>query len=148
MKKFADFKVGEEFFSTCTFSKKELESYLTFSRIKNTIFDDDEYGNIVSGRAIIARIEGEFTRLSQVYGNIMLLYGMDGDANWENRNTRFLKPLQTDEVLKIKFTISDKKDIDDEFGMIAVDFEGKKQNGDLVVMAKKNLYRIKKEPPK
>lgn len=148
MKKFTDFKVGEEFFSTCTFSKKELESYLTFSRIKNTIFDDDEYGNIVSGRAIVSRMEGEFTRLSQVYGNMILLYGMDGDANWENRNTRFLKPLQTDEVLKIKFTISDKKDIDGEFGMIAVDFEGKKQDGDLVVMAKKNLYRIKKEPPK
>jgi hypothetical protein len=32
--------------------------------------------------------------------------------------------------------------------MIAVDFEGKKENGDLVVVAKKNLYRMKKEPPK
>jgi hypothetical protein len=148
MKKFADFKIGEEFFSTCTFSKKELEAYLAFSRIKNTIFDDDEYNAIVSGRAIIARMEGEFTRLSQIYGNLILLYGMDGDPNWENRNTRFLKPLHTDEILKIKFAISDKKDLDDEFGMIAVDFEGKKENGDVVVVAKKNLYRIKKEPPK
>jgi hypothetical protein len=148
MKKFADLKVGEEFFSTCTFSKKELETYLAFSRIKNTIFDDDEYSTIVSGRAIIARMEGEFTRLSQIYGNMILLYGMDGDPNWENRNARFLKPLHTDEILKIKFSISDKKDLDDEFGMIAVDFEGKKENSDLVVVAKKNLYRIKKEPPK
>jgi hypothetical protein len=148
MKKFVDFKVGEEFFSTCTFSKKELESYLAFSRIKNTIFDNEEYSTVVSGRAIIARMEGEFTRLSQVYGNMILLYGMDGDPHWENRNTRFLKPLHTDEILKIKFTISDKKDLDDGFGMIAVDFEGKKENGDLVVTAKKNLYRIKKEPPK
>ncbi|HWP78278.1 MAG: hypothetical protein AB1299_02430 [Thermoproteota archaeon] len=148
MKKFADLKVGEEFFSTCTFSKKELESYLGFSRIKNTIFDDDEYSNIVSGRAIIARMEGEFTRLSQIYGNLILLYGMDGDPSWENRHTRFLKPLHVDEILKIKFTISDKKDLDDEFGMISVDFEGKKENGDLVVVAKRNLYRIKKEPPK
>jgi hypothetical protein len=148
MKKFADLKVGEEFFSTCTFSKKELETYLAFSRIKNTIFDDDEYSTIVSGRAIIARMEGEFTRLSQIYGNMILLYGMDGDPNWENRNARFLKPLHTDEILKIKFAISDKKDIDDEFGMIAVDFEGKKENGDLVVVARKNLYRIKREPPK
>lgn len=148
MKKFADLKVGEEFFSTCTFSKKELETYLAFSRIKNTIFDDDEYSTIVSGRAIIARMEGEFTRLSQIYGNMILLYGMDGDPNWENRNARFLKPLHTDEILKIKFSISDKKDLDDEFGMIAVDFEGKKENGDLVVVAKKNLYRIKREPPK
>lgn len=148
MKKFADLKVGEEFFSTCTFSKKELETYLAFSRIKNTIFDDDEYSTIVSGRAIIARMEGEFTRLSQIYGNMILLYGMDGDPNWENRNARFLKPLHTDEILKIKFSISDKKDLDDEFGMITVDFEGKKENGDLVVVAKKNLYRIKREPPK
>lgn len=148
MKKFADLKVGEEFFSTCTFSKKELEGYLAFSRIKNTIFDDEEYSTIVSGRAIIARMEGEFTRLSQIYGNMMLLYGMDGDAGWENRNTRFLKPLHVDEILKIKFTVSDKRDTEDDFGTIAVDFEGKKENGDLVVVAKKNLYRIKKEPPK
>ncbi|MEW6043919.1 MAG: hypothetical protein AB1608_06610 [Thermoproteota archaeon] len=148
MKKFVDLKVGEEFFSTCTFSKKEVESYLGFSRIKNTIFDDDEYSNIVSGRAIIARMEGEFTRLSQIYGNMILLYGMDGDPNWENRNTRFLKPLYVDEILKIKFTISDKKDLDDEFGMISVDFEGKKENGDVVVVAKRNLYRIKKDPPR
>lgn len=148
MKKFAELKVGEEFFSTCTFSKKELESYLAFSRIKNTIFDDDQYSNVVSGRAIIARMEGEFTRLSQIYGNMILLYGMDGDPNWENRHTRFLKPLQIDEILKIKYTISDKKDLGDEFGMIAVDFEGKKENGDLVVIARKNLYRIKKEPPR
>ncbi|MBM2852038.1 MAG: hypothetical protein HW420_585 [Candidatus Nitrosotenuis sp.] len=148
MKKFSDLKIGEEFFSTCTFSKKELDAYLAFSRIKNTIFDDDEYSTIVSGRAIIARMEGEFTRLSQIYGNMILLYGMDGDSTWENRNTRFLKPLHVEEILKIKFTISDKKDIDDEFGMISVDFEGKKENGDLVVVSKKNLYRIKKEPPR
>ncbi|WKT57699.1 hypothetical protein QVH35_10305 [Candidatus Nitrosotenuis chungbukensis] len=148
MKKFADLKVGEEFQSTCTFSKKELETYLSFSRIKNTIFDDDEYSTIVSGRAIIARMEGEFTRLSQIYGNMILLYGMDGDASWENRNTRFLKPLHIEEILKIKFTISDKKDIDEDFGMITVDFEGKKENGDVVVISKKNLYRIKKEPPR
>jgi len=148
MKKFSDLKVGEEFFSTCTFSKKELESYLGFSRIKNTIFDNDEYNSMVSGRAIIARMEGEFTRLSQIYGNMILLYGMDGDPNWENRNTRFLKPLHIDEILKIKFTISDKKDLDDEFGMVSVDFEGKKENGDSVVIAKRNIYRIKKEPPR
>lgn len=148
MKKFSDLKVGDEFFSTCTFSKKELESYLAFSRIKNTIFDDDEYSTIVSGRAIIARMEGEFTRLSQIYGNMILLYGMDGDPGWENRNTRFLKPLHVDEVLKIKFTLSDKKDLDDEFGMITVDFEGKKENGDAVVISKRNIYRIKREPSK
>ncbi len=148
MKKFSDLKVGDEYFSTCTFSKKEQESYLAFSRIKNTIFDDDKYSTIVSGRAIISRMEGEFTRLSQIYGNMIILYGMDGDPSWENRNTRFLKPLHVDEILKIKYVISDKKELDGEFGMITVDFEGKKENGDAVVIAKKNLYRIKKEPPR
>jgi len=67
---------------------------------------------------------------------------------WDNRNTRFLKPLSTDEVLKIKFTVSSKEDIDDENGKIAIDYEGTDQNGNLVVVSKKNLYRIKKEPPR
>ena len=147
MKKFSELKVGEKFFSTCTISKKELDSYLSFSRVKNVIFDDKKEDSIVSGRAIIARMEGEFTRLSQIYGNLLLFYGTDGDENWENRNTRFLKPLHTDEVLKIEFTISDKKDVNDDYGMIAVDYEGKNSNGDIVVISKKNLYRIKKEPP-
>lgn len=148
MKKFSELKINEEFFSTCTISKKELETYLSFSRIKNVIFDNHKNNSIVSGRAILARMEGEFTRLSQIYGNMILFYGMDGDEQWENRSVRFLKPLFTDEILKIKFKISEKKEIDDENGMIAVDYEGTKQNGDLVVVSNRNLYRIKKEPPK
>lgn len=101
---------------------------------------------MVSGRAILARMEGEFTRLSQIYGNMILFYGVDGDEEWKNRSIRFLKPLQTDEVLKIKFKISNKTEIDDEFGLLSVDYEGTKQNGDLVVVSKRNLYRIKREP--
>jgi hypothetical protein len=93
-------------------------------------------------------MEGEFTRLSQIYGNALIFIGTDGDPEWNNRNTRFLKPLFTDEVLKIKFTISAKDDIDEEYGKIAVDYEGTKQNGDTVVVSKRNLYRIKKEPPR
>jgi hypothetical protein len=104
--------------------------------------------SIVSGRAILARMEGEFTRLSQIYGNAILFYGTDGDKDWDSRNTRFLKPLRTDQVLKIKFTIADKSDIDDEYGMISVNYEGKTEDGELAVVSKRNLYRIKKEPPK
>ncbi len=148
MKKFSDLKIGEEFFSTSSISEKELDSYLNFSRVKNVLLDnssnDDKH--LVSGRAILSRMEGEFTRLSQIYGNLLVFVGTDGDSNWENRNTRFLKPLYADEVLKIKFTISGKDEVDDDFGKIEVDFEGTKQNGDLVVVSKKNLYRIKKEP--
>lgn len=60
-------------------------------------------------------MEGEFTRLSQIYGNAILFYGTDSE-DWDNRNTRFLKPLHTDQVLKIKFTVADKSNIDDEYG--------------------------------
>lgn len=121
---------------------------MDFSRIKNVIFDDKKDDSIVSGRAILARMEGEFTRLSQIYGNSILFYGTNGDPQWENRNSRFLKPLFTDEILKIKFKISDKKDVDNDYGIITVDYEGTKQNGDLVVVSKQNLYRIRKEPPR
>jgi hypothetical protein len=150
MKKFSELNVGQEFFSTCSISEKELDSYLGFSRVKNILLDNfsSKKNHLISGRAILSRIEGEFTRLNHIYGNLLIFIGTDGDPDWENRNTRFLKPLYVDEVLKIKFTISGKEDIDDDYGKINVDFEGSKQNGDLVVVSKKNLYRIKKEPPK
>jgi hypothetical protein len=149
MKKFSELKVGEEFYSTCSISEKELEEYLKFSRVKNVLLDDPTMKNkLVSGRAILSRMEGEFTRLSQIYGNALIFIGTDGDTKWGNRSTRFLKPLKTDEVLKIKFTVSSKEDVDEEYGKIAIDYEGTKQNGDLVVVSKKNLYRIKKEPPR
>ena len=55
--------------------------------------------------------------------------------------------MYTNQVLKIKFTISEKKDLDEEFGLIGVDFEGTDDDGETIVTSKKNLYRIKKEPP-
>ena len=148
MKTFSELKVGDEFYSTCSISKKELENYLNFSRVKNILLDDPtKKNNLVSGRAILSRMEGEFTRLDQIYENLLIYIGSDGDSEWNNRSTRFVKPL-TNEVLKIKFTISAKEDVDDEYGKIAIDYEGTKQNDDLVVVSKKNWYRIKKEPPK
>ncbi len=148
MKKFDELKIGDEFFSTCSISEKELDEYLNFSRIKNAFLEEQKkhVQKIVSGRAILSRMEGEFTRLSQIYGNHIVFIGTDGDSKWKNRNTRFLKPLFTNDVLKIKFIISGKADIDDEFGKIAIDFEGKNQNDDLIIVSKKNIYRIKKEP--
>ena len=150
MKKFKEFKVGDEFQSTCSISDKELESYLNFARIRNAFLENTSKSDqrLVSGRAIVSRMEGEFTRLSQIYGNEMVLIGSDGDSEWESRNTRFLKPLYTDDVLGLKFTISGKEDIDDDYGKLFVDFEGTNQNGDTVVVSKKNIYRIKKEPPR
>ena len=150
MEKFSTLKIGNTFVSTTSISKKELEEYLGFSRIKNAMFDIEsgkDEDRVVSGRAIIARMEGEFTRLRQIYGNFIVLYGIDGDSEWNGRQTRFLRPLYTDQVIRLKFTISDKKDLDDEYGLISVDFEATFEDGEIVLTSKKNLYRIKKEPP-
>jgi len=150
MEKFSTLKIGNTFVSTTSISKKELEEYLRFSRIKNAMFEINsgkDEDRVVSGRAIISRMEGEFTRLRQIYGNYIVLYGIDGDEEWKNRQTRFLRPDYTDQVIRIKFIISDKKDIDDEYCLISVDFEASFEDGELILTSKKNLYRIKKEPP-
>lgn len=150
MKKFSELRVGDQFFSTCSISDKELDEYLNFSRVKNAFLESrgKDKQKIVSGRAILSRMEGEFTRLSQIYGNHIIFIGTDGDAAWENRNTRFLRPLHTDEVLKLRFTVSGKEETDEEYGKIAIDYEGTNQEGESIVISKKNLYRIKKEPPR
>ena len=147
MKKFSEIKVGDSFYSTCSISDKELEEYLKFSRVKNAFLKDKRKGEqqLVSGRAILSRMEGEFTRLNQIYGNDIIFLGTDGDSEWKNRNTRFLKPFYTDQVLKLKFTVSQKEDIDEEFGKIMIDYEGTTQDNESIVLAKKNIYRIKKE---
>ena len=110
MEKFSTLKISDTFVSTTSISKKELEEYLGFSRIKNAMFEIDSGENenrVVSGRAIISRMEGEFTRLRQIYGNYIVLYGIDGDEEWKNRQTRFLRPVYTDQVMRLKFVISD-----------------------------------------
>ena len=148
MKKFSEFVVGESFYSTCSISHDELEEYLKFSRVKNVFLENkvNEGHQLVSGRAILSRMEGEFTRLNQIYGNQIIFLGTDGDSEWGNRNTRFLKPLYTDQVLKLKFTIVQKEEIDESFGKIIINFEGTTQENEIIIIAKKNIYRIKKEP--
>lgn len=151
MKKFNQLNVGDEFYSECKISPSELGSYLSFSGIKNIIYENKEFSSnekrMVSGRAILSKMEGEFTKLEEMYGNLLIFYGMDGDPSWNNRQTRFLKPLFTDEKLKIKFKISEKKELNEEFGLIGIDFEGINEDGKTVVISKKNLYQIKKDAP-
>jgi hypothetical protein len=150
MKTFAELNVGDEFYSECNISSPELDAYLKFSGIKNIIYDDiksDKEKRMVSGRAILSKMEGEFTRLEQMYGNVLIFYGIDGDVSWNSRQTRFLKPLNTDENLKIKFKISDKRELDETYGLIAIDFEVTNEDGKTVVISRKNLYQIKKDPP-
>ena len=148
-KKFAQLNVGDEFYSECRISSLELENYLSFSGIKNIIYENKEFSDqakkMVSGRAILSKMEGEFTKLDEMYGNLLIFYGIDGDPSWNNRQTRFLKPLFTDEKLKIKFKISDKRELNEEFGLIGVDFEGVNEDGKTVVISKRNLYQIKKD---
>ena len=153
MKKFSELRVGDLFHSTCSISEDELESYLNFSRIRNAFLEDvNQKGKkkrLVPGRAILARMEGEFTRLSQIYGNHILLIGTDSDPEWGNRSSRFLRQFHTDDVLNIKFVISEKNDdpTDDEFGRISIDYYGTTQDSQQIVVAKRNVYRIKKVPP-
>ena len=151
MKKFAQLNVGDEFYSECEISSLELESYLSFSGIKNIIYEKKEFSKqekrMISGRAILSKMEGEFTKLEEMYGNLLIFYGMDGDSSWNNRQTRFLKPLFTGEKLKIKFKISEKRELNEEFGLIGVDFEGANEDGETVLISKKNLYQIKKDAP-
>lgn len=148
MKRFSDLSVGDEFSGEITIGKDDLDRYLSFSGIKNAIYTQDESSNasgkMISGRAILARIEGEFTRLDDMYGNHLIFYGIDGDPKWNCRQTRFLRPLMTGEKLKIRFTISDKRDLNDESGLIAVDFEGTNEDGKTVLVSKRNLYQMKK----
>lgn len=148
MKKFSELNVGDEFFSEGKISLQELENYISFSGIKNILYkNNDDSKKIVSGRAILGRMEGEFTKLKEMYGNLLIFYGMDGDPSWKGRHARFLKPLYTDEILKMKFKISEKTDLNENYGLLAIDFEGSKENGDLVVVARRNLYQIKKDSP-
>ena len=150
MKKFFELDVGESFYSTCSISDEEIEEYLKFSKIKNVILENNvnKDHQLVSGRAILSRMEGEFTRLNEIYGNQIIFLGTDGDSEWGNRNTRFLKPLYTNQVLKLKFTIIEKIDIDKKFGKIIINFEGNTQDNELIIISKKNIYRIKKNPEK
>ena len=147
MKKFSEFIVGESFHSTCNISNDELEEYIKFSRIKNVFLEDkvENKHQLVSGRAILSRMEGEFTRLDQIYGNQIIFLGTDGDTEWGNRNTRFLKPLYTDQVLKLKFTIIEKTDIDEKYGKIIINFEGRTEDNQITIISKNNIYRIEKQ---
>ena len=68
MKRFSELKVGDEFFSEAKIPLSDLEEYLRFSGIKNVLYENkkDVERKIVSGRAILAKMEGEFTRLKEM----------------------------------------------------------------------------------
>ncbi|SRR6266542_1158985 len=102
---------------------------------------------LLPGRAIIARAEGEMTRLDIFSNNIMLLYGIDGDPSWDNRHTRFLAEVYAGDELEIEYSISDKKGAgkSEKYGLLSVDVEIRQiSDNKLVIVSHRNLYRIKK----
>jgi acyl dehydratase len=153
--KFEDFKVGQTFRSRICIDKDEFEKYLSFAKTKNILHENPELAakegikstTLMPGRAIVARAEGQMTRLDAFANNIMLLYGMDGDPTWGNRHTRFLAEVYAGDELEVEYSISDKKDgrPSELYGILSIDIQIKRINDNkLVIVSHKNLYRIKK----
>ncbi|HEX7031920.1 MAG TPA: hypothetical protein VF172_02865 [Nitrososphaera sp.] len=149
--RFEDFQVGQTFSASMTITNEDFDNYISFARTRNILHENPRLaeregikGTMLPGRSIIARAEGEMTRLPAFSDCIMLLYGMDGDPDWNNRNTRFLGEVYAGEDLEVKYTVSGKKE-DKDYGILAVDFEIRRlRNEKLVIVSRKNLYRIKK----
>jgi hypothetical protein len=67
------------------------------------------------------------TLLDIFSGNIMLLYGMDGDPKSNNRHTRFLDEVYTGDELEVEYSISDKKGGNSErYGILSIDIQIKR----------------------
>jgi len=98
------------------------------------------------GRAIIARAEGEMTRLDIFSDCIMMLYGMDGDPKWDNRHTRFFGEVYAGDKLEVEYSVTDKKEGNSErYGILSINIRIKRINDNkLVIVSRKNLYRLKK----
>ena len=68
--KFEEFKIGQTFKSYICIDKHEFVKYISFARTKNILHEKPELaakegikGILLPGRAILARAEGEMTRL-------------------------------------------------------------------------------------
>jgi acyl dehydratase len=149
--RFEDFAVGQTFTASITITKTDFDNYISFARTKNVLLENPQLaekegikGTMLPGRSIIARAEGEMTRLPAFSDRVMLLYGMNGDPAWNSRHTRFLDEVCAGEELKIKCTVSEKKEAKG-YGVVAIDFEiSRAKDKKLVVISRRNLYRIKK----
>ena len=151
--KFGEFKVGQTFKSCILIDKDDFERYISFAKTRNILHEKPELaasegtkGTLLPGRAVIARAEGEMTRLDIFSDSIMLLYGMDGDPKWDNRHTRFLGEVYAGDELEVEYSISDKKEGNSErYGILSIDVQIKRiSDNKLVIVSHKNLYRMKK----
>ena len=149
MKRFDEFCTGDRMQSEFAIAEKELDKYLEFARVKNVFLEEGRGagGRVIPGRALLSRIEGEFSRLEEIYGNHIILAGSDGDPDWDGRSTRFLAPVHTGDTLRVTFVISGVEDVSDEYGRISVDYEAAGEGGRPVLLSRRNIYRVRKNPP-
>lgn len=92
-------------------------------------------------RSVLARAEGEMTRLPEFSDCVMLVYGMDGDVAWGARQTRFLKEVYVGDMLETKYIIRSKTKTE-MHGILGIDYEIGK-HGKLAITSRGNLYHIK-----
>jgi acyl dehydratase len=152
--KFDEFKVGQLFVSKIQINEEEFQQYLAFSKVKNILHQDPKLAEkegikcaLLPGRAILARAEGEMTRLDEFSNSIILLYRMDGDTSWDNRNSRFLGEVLLGDDLEVEYRVSDKKEgnTTGSYGILSIDVNIKRLRDDkLVIVSHKNLYRMRK----
>ncbi len=146
---FDDFSIGQVFTTSFAITADDFRNYLVFARTKNVLHENPELaakegikGAILPGRSVIARAEGEMTRLPAFSECVMLLYGMDGDPDWGGRQTRFMGEVYAGDTLDAKYTMASKKE-EKGYGILRVDYEIIKE-GKPVIISNGNLYRIKK----
>jgi acyl dehydratase len=86
------------------------------------------------------------TQLEVFSGNIMLLYGMDGVPEWDNRHTRFLAEAYVGDELEVEYSVSDKREENTEkYGILSIDVRIKHiRDNKLIIVSRRNLYRMKK----
>lgn len=148
---FEEIKVGQTLRANFVLTESDFHNYIAFARTRNVLHENPELarkegitGIMLPGRSIVARAEGEMTRLSPFSDCVMLLYGMDGDPTWGGRHTRYLGEVYAGEDLQVRYFVSEKKE-ERDYGIIAVDLEiTRVRDRKLIVVSKRNLYRIKK----
>jgi hypothetical protein len=72
--------------------------------------------------------------------------GMDGDPEWDNKQTRFLAQAYVGDELEVEYSVSDKREERTGlYGILSIDIRVKRvSDSKLVIVSRRNLYRIKK----
>lgn len=149
--KFEDFEFSQTFSLTTSIIKQDFDNYILFAQTKIVLLENPQLAEkegiqamMLPGRCMLSRAQGEMTQLPVFSNCIMILYGVDGDPDWNHRNTRLMGELYAGEELHVKYKISEKRE-DKNYGILAIDFEiSKVKDKKVVVMPRRNLSRVKK----